>query len=214
MDQVSPKMVSRRRGRLELLQIKVGIAASLLSIVTLACVAGWTIWVTHYVKRESEMTTLMLKEMTQKTDLSPHVGTVLATKLTTAEGGGSLVEVGVTLSNQGNDIARMNLGQRVLSIVKVQRFDSGLPVYGPAWDVAAARYDGMSSALLVFPYLDIGPSESYELKYMVRLDEPGLYLVRFLSRMKSDHIDRHKLRMNTPALIEYSTGADAFITVP
>jgi hypothetical protein len=50
--------------------------------------------------------------------------------------------------------------------------------------------------------------------YLVKLDEPGLYLVRFLSRMKSDPIERHELRMNTPSIVEYSAGADAYVTVP
>lgn len=205
---------SRQRSHWELLQIKVGVAASLVSVVALLCVAGWTVWVTYYVKQDSQMSALLLKEMQIKTELSAHVGSTLKTQMMPAEDGASLLEVGVTLSNSGNDIARLNLDRRVLSIVKVQRFDAGLPVYGPAWDVAEARYDGMSSTLLVFPFLDIGPSETYELKYIVKLDEPGVYLVRFLSRMKGDHIERHKLKMNTPSIIEYSTGADAFVTVP
>lgn len=214
MSRVTSKKTSRRRGHWELLQIKVGVVASLLSLVGLLCVAGWTVWVTYYVKHDSQMSALLLKEMQLKTELSPHVAATLKTQLMPAEDGASLLEVGVTLSNSGNDIARLNLDRRVLSIINVQRFDAGLPVYGPAWDVATARYDGMSSTLWVFPYLDIGPSETYELKYIVKLDEPGLYLVRFLSRMKSDHIERHKLKMSTPAIVEYSTGADAFITVP
>lgn len=205
---------SERRSYWELLQIKVAVAASLLTLVGLLCVGGWTVWVTHYVKQDSQMSALLLKEMQMKTELSAHVGATLATRLMPFEGGARLLEVGVTLSNSGNDIARLNLGSRVLSIVKVERFEAGLPVYGVAWDVAAARYDGMSSTLVVFPYLDIGPSESYELKYVVKLDEPGLYLVRFLSRMKSDPIERHKLKMNTPSIIEYSAGADAYVTVP
>ena len=214
MTRTSSKKNSQRRSHWELLQIKVGVVASLLSLVGLLCVGGWTVWVTYYVKQDSQMSALLIKELQLKTELSAHVGATLATQLKPTEGGSSLLEVGVTLSNSGNDIARLNLDRRVLSIIKVQRFEAGLPVYGPAWDVATARYDGMSSTLLVFPYLDIGPSESYELKYVVKLDEPGLYLVRFLSRMKSDHIERHKLKMSTPSIIEYSTGADAFITVP
>ena len=214
MDRLSSKRTSRTRNHWELLQIKVGVIASLLSLVGLLCVAGWTVWVTYYVKQDSQMSALLIKEMQQKTELSAHVGATLKTQLMPAEDGASLLEIGVTLSNSGNDIARLNLDRRVLSVVKVQRFDAGLPVYGPAWDIATARYDGWSSTLVVFPYLDIGPSESYELKYIVKLDEPGLYLVRFLSRMKSDHIERHKLKMSTPSIIEYSTGADAFITVP
>ncbi|MCF5054848.1 hypothetical protein GIW50_18530 [Pseudomonas syringae] len=214
MNRTPSRKKSLQRGYWELVQIKVGVFASVASLVALLCVAAWTVWVTYYVKQDSQMSALLLKEMQIKTELSAHVGATLATHLMPAEGGASVLEIGVTLSNSGNDIARLNLDRRVLSVVKVERFEAGLPVYGRAWDIAGARYDGMSSTLLVFPYLDVGPSESYELKYVVKLDEPGLYLVRFLSRMKSDHIERHKLKMNTPSIIEYSTGADAFITVP
>lgn len=62
--------------------------------------------------------------------------------------------------------------------------------------------------------MDIGPSETYEINYIFQVAEPGLYLLRFLSRMSSDFLVTHKARTKTPVLIDYSAGADQYISIP
>jgi len=186
------------------------IALNFTSVLAAIAIGAWACWSTYAVKREGEIAELTLQDLKQKTSLAPHIGTRLQTKIHPSPTTATTVEVAVTMTNQGTDFARLNLEPRVLSITKVD-FQSGSPVFNHTRSLGDTRFKGETE--WIGGYVDIGPSETYEINYIFQVAEPGLYLVRFLSRMSSDFLVTHKARTQTPALIDYSAGADQYITI-
>nr|WP_314527236.1 hypothetical protein [uncultured Pseudomonas sp.] len=207
----SNKDTEKSRDKLETLHLSSQITLNFISVIAAIVIGIWAWWSTYTVKREGEIAELTLQDLKQKTQLAPHIGTKIQTKIHPSNNTETTLEVAVTLTNQGTDFARLNLEKRALSITKVD-FRSGAPDFNHTRNLGDTRYKGETE--IVFPYIDIGPSETYELNYIFQIEEPGLYLVRFLSRMKSDHLLIHKARTATPELIDFSTGADQYITIP
>ena len=91
-------------------------------------------------------------------------------------------------------------------------FENDRAVYREPDYFGDSRYQGFTK--FVGPYINVGPNEKYKISFISKVDEPGVYLVRFLSKMDSNSVrDSAKKDFGDNPWMNYSTGIDRIIYV-
>jgi hypothetical protein len=189
---------------------KLAVTKELVSILAAICVAIWAVYST-WIKKEEHIAELQVLELQQKTSLQSHVIPEMSVEQLQKGGDGTILSVLVKLENTGNEMVRISLDDRSVLIVKVE-FQDNQSVYGDPVYIGRSRYKGLRK--VVGPFIDIGPSEKYQISYVSRIEEPGVYLVRFLSKMDGDSVQGDKKRnLGRDSMTEYHAGIDKIIYI-
>ncbi|MGL4317361.1 MAG: hypothetical protein ACRCTL_12205 [Pseudomonas sp.] len=185
-------------------------AVNVVTALALVAAGMWAIYTTSYIKQEQKISEFTLRELMQKTELSPSVRTKLSVKVNPLPHDVSTILVNVKISNQGTQMARVNLGDPALTLVPI-KFHGGSPQYLKEIPLGHTRYHG--AARVVGDYIDVGKGDSYDVTYLFQAPT-GNYLVRFLANMEGEYYDEYLKKVSAPKGLSYSTGADKYISIP
>ncbi len=189
---------------------KVAVAKDVFSMLAAICVAVWALYGT-WVKNEEYIADLQVLELQQKTSMHSRVLTEMSIQKLHIKEEGTVFSISVQLKNVGNEDVRVSLNDKTILISKID-FEDGRPVYGTPIYIGNSRYRGFEK--VVWDFIDIGPSEKYEISYVSRINGPGIYLVRFLSRMRSSSVKTDlSNNFGNNSIVEYNTGVDRIINV-
>jgi hypothetical protein len=189
------------------------LSQTILNYVTVLGIVVGGIWIAFnviYVKQEQEIASYTLRELQQKTALTPHIRSKVTTTVLPEPDLPSTVQVRVELSNQGTDASRVILDNLALSVTGIT-FEEGIPRYLAEVPIGNTRFKG--SFRQVGDFIDIGAGETYAISYIFQLSAPGTYLIRFLANMDSPYLKEYKQKVGTTVYSEYSTGDDTYITI-
>lgn len=123
--------------------------------------------------------------------------------------GQNLLQVKVILSNIGSKESKVTLDDDALTLVPVT-FSDGKPLYQKPINLLSGRYAGtVNRAPLRF--VNVGAGESYEVTFVRKLENPGIYLVHFLALNGIDPPPDDLLITGVP--YKYPVGADQYVIV-
>ena len=180
------------------------------SILAAICVGVWAIY-SSVVKNEERKADLEIIELEQKTNISPHLSTSIIIEQVTSLDKNRVYAVYVALKNTGDEDVRVYLDKESLLVAEVEIQDNGVR-FNNVTQLGESRFIGRSK--VVGPFLDIGANESYDIAYISAVNEPGIYLFRFLAKVSSPAIDKKKiLNFGESSFVYYSAGTDRFLSV-
>lgn len=180
------------------------------SMIAVTCVAVWAIYST-WIKKEERIADLQVIELQQKTDLRSHLFSAMSTEQLYKDENGVVLAISVRLENAGNETVRATLDDRSVFISKVE-FESNQTFYNEPIYIGSSRYKGLTK--LVAPFVDIGSNEKYELSYVTKISSPGVYLIRFLSKMDSKSVKKNITEnFGNNSIIHYSSGVDKIVYI-
>lgn len=195
--------------KIEKIHLGSQILAQATTIIAAIVVAVWGYYSTVYVTKEKEITEYTLKEMDLKTTQRPHIQANVESTIEPLMDGQNLLQVKVILSNIGNKESKVTLDDDALTLVPVT-FADGKPVYQKPINLLSGRYAGtVNRAPLRF--VNVGAGESYEVTFVRKLENPGIYLVHFLALNGIDPPPDDFLITGVP--YKYSVGADQYVIV-
>lgn len=196
--------------KIEKAHLGVQILAQATTIIAAIVVAIWGYYSTVYVNKEKEVTEYTLKELDQKTTQKPHIQAKVESKIQKLTDGKNLLQVKVILSNLGNKESRVTLDDDALTLVPVA-FAEGKPIYNKPINLHSGRYAGtLNRAPLRF--VDVGAGESYEITFVQKLENPGIYLIHFLA-LNGINPPAEDLSITGGVPYQYSVGADQYVVV-
>ncbi|HEY9274614.1 hypothetical protein [Achromobacter sp.] len=196
--------------KIEKIHLGTQILAQVTTIVAAIVLAIWAYYSTIYVKKEKEITEYTLKELDQKTTQKPHVQAKVESTVQPLMDGQNLLLVRVTLSNIGNRESRVTLDDNSLVLVPVA-FTEGAPRYKAPISLQSGRYAG-TSARIPLNFVDVGAGESYEITFVQKLENPGVYLIHFLAL---NGVIRPAKDQPTAGVVpyQYAVGVDEYVVV-
>jgi hypothetical protein len=180
------------------------------TMVAAICVAFWAVY-GMWIKKEQMIADLKVVELQQNTALRSSLLPSMAVQQYKLDESSVALGIDITLENMGNEDVRVLLDERAILISKVD-FVNNEPVYGTPVYLGNSRYQGDVKRTL--PFLDVGEHEKYDISYIYKVSEPGVYLVRFLTEMKSESVeDRRVKNFGDKSFIKYNTGVDKVVNI-
>lgn len=146
---------------------KVALTKDLFSMLATICVAIWAVYGT-WLKNEEHIADLQVLELQQKTSVHSHVRPEMSIRKLHNGEEGTVFSILVQLENIGNEDVRVSLDDRSILISKIN-FKDNQASYGNPIYIGNSRYKGFTK--LVGSFIDIGPSEKYEISYVSRIIE-------------------------------------------
>jgi hypothetical protein len=198
----------KKNSKLSILEI-ISASKDVVSILAAICVGIWAI-ISVKTLNEERIADLKVIELEQKIEKKSHLNSTMELKAHSINSNERVIQIVVTVTNNGNEFSRLDLDNRALSISKVIFKESGTE-YGDTTYIGNSRFSGNSK--FVLPYLDIGSKENYRLNFITKVSKPGIYLVRFLSKKLGNSTIKHKSITDTPNYVNFYTGVDDYIVV-
>ncbi|VVO01073.1 hypothetical protein PS718_02669 [Pseudomonas fluorescens] len=196
--------------KMEKVHLGVQILAQATTVIAAFVIAVWGYYSTVYVKKEKEVTEYTLKELHQKTTQKPHIQAKVESTVQRLADGQKLLLVRVILSNLGNKESKVTLDNDALTLVPVT-FAEGRPIYQKPTNLLSGRYPGtFNRAPLRF--VNVGAGESYEITFVQKLENPGIYLIHFLALNGIDP-PTEEFSVTGGLPYKYSVGVDQYVVV-
>lgn len=174
------------------------------------CIAGWALYST-WVKNEQRIADLQVLELQLSTSLRSNVKVDLQVSQIHKNDHGSIISVKAVLENEGNEDVRVTLDDASMQIVEVA-FESAQAVFGKPHSFGNSRFSGTDKS--VYPFIDVGPGQQYQIVFVTNVKNPGVYILRFLSEMESSSVQSNLLKnFGHGTLVSYSAGADDLIYI-
>lgn len=196
--------------KIEKIHLGTQILAQTTTIIAAIVLAAWGYYSTIYITKEREATEYKLKELDQKTTQKPHIQAKVESTVQPLTDGKNLLLVQVTLSNLGNRESRVSLDDHALMLVPVA-FSEGKPVYQSPINLQSGRYVGTLNRMSL-KFVDVGADESYQITFVHKLENPGIYLIHFLALNDVNPPAENSSNMSTVPY-RYAVGADQYVVV-
>lgn len=182
----------------------------IVSIIAAICVGVWAIY-SSVIKNEERKADLEVLALEQNTNISPQLSTSISIDQVSNLDINKVYAIYITLKNTGEEDARVYLDKESLLMAEVEPQVNGVQ-YNNVRYLGDTRFTGASK--IIGPFLDIGANESYDLAYLATMKEPGIYLIRFLSKISSAAVDKRKMQnLGDNTFISYSVGIDRYLSV-
>ena len=204
------KMSDNSLSKIEKAQLSVQILSQITTILAALVVAVWGYYSTVYVKKEKEVTQLIIKELDQKTTQKPHIQAKVESTIQPLTDGQSLLQIKVILSNLGNEESKVTLDDDALRLIPVT-FSEGTPIYQKPISLISGRYTGNLNRIPL-RFVNVGAGETYEVTFVHNLDKAGVYLIHFLA-LNGVEPSANDLLVTGGIPYKYSVGADQYVII-